>query len=453
MALKFGTDGVRGLANTELSPELVMGLGRAAAGVFGPASFLLARDTRRSGPLLQAALAAGLASAGCDVVDLGVLPTPGLAWAAAESARPAAMISASHNPFADNGIKFIDSAGIKIPPAAEARLEAELGVLMGPVRPDGGPHGEITPVVGADVGYFITDFEARDRYADHLVASLEGRRLHGTSVVLDCANGAAFALAPSVFERLGANVIVISSEPDGTNINHACGSTHPEALSRSVLSAGADLGLAFDGDADRVLAVDGHGQVVDGDHLLALFARDMSERGCLAGDAVVVTVMTNLGFHHAMDEAGIKVVQTGVGDRLVFGAITDGGFSLGGEQSGHIIFRDLATTGDGILTGLALVDLVRRSGTTLANLARGAMTRLPQELHNVVVPDPDRLDAASAVWEEVAAVEAELGGTGRVLLRRSGTERLVRVMVEAPTPERAQAAALRLARVVESELG
>lgn len=453
MALKFGTDGLRGVANTELSPELVMGLGRAAAGVFGPAPFLLARDTRRSGPLLQAALAAGLASAGCDVVDLGVLPTPGLAWAAAERGRPAAMISASHNPFADNGIKFIDPAGIKIPPATEARLEAGMAALVDAGLPDRGLRGEMTAAVGAEVGCFTTDFEARHRYADHLVASLEGRRLHGTSVVLDCANGAAFALAPDVFERLGASVTVISSEPDGTNINHACGSTHPESLGRSVISTGADLGLAFDGDADRVLAVDGQGQVVDGDHLLALFARDMSERGRLAGNTVVVTVMTNLGFHHAMDRAGIAVVQTGVGDRLVFGAITDGGFSLGGEQSGHIIFRDLATTGDGILTGLALMDLVRRSGATLADLARGAMTRLPQELHNVVVADPGGLEVAGAVWEEVAAVEAELGETGRVLLRRSGTERLVRVMVEAPTPERAQAAALRLVQVVEKELG
>jgi phosphoglucosamine mutase len=285
------------------------------------------------------------------------------------------------------------------------------------------------------------------------MASLEGRRLDGVRCVLDCASGAASRIAPSVLERLGAAVTVIAAAPDGTNINDGCGSTHPESLQRTVVEAGADVGLAFDGDADRMLAVDHTGGLVDGDHLMTMFAADLQARGLLAADTVVVTVMTNLGMLLALEARGIQVRQTNVGDRHVLEAIEQGGFVLGGEQSGHIIFRRLATTGDGILTGLQLLDLLRRRGRPLAAMAGEAMTRLPQELVNVAVPEPGRLASASAVWDEVAAVEAELGHDGRVLLRPSGTEPVVRVMVEARSADQARAAVDRLCSAVRHHLG
>lgn len=398
--------------------------------------------------MLQSALAAGLASEGVNVVDAGVIPTPGVAWLAATRELPAAMISASHNPYADNGVKLFAAGGTKLADRIERAVEAELARLVGEPTAKSG-----SPVVGSAVGRVDPDPAAVDQYGDHLVASLEGRRLDGIRCVVDCASGAASQVAPSVLERLGAVVSAIACDPDGTNINDACGSTHPQLLQREVVAAGADVGLAFDGDADRVLAVDHTGALVDGDHLMALFAADFQERGMLASDTVVVTVMTNLGMRLALEARGISVVQTSVGDRHVLAAIEEGGFVLGGEQSGHIIFRRLATTGDGILTGLQLLDLLRRRARPLADLAREAMTRLPQELVSIAVPDPGKLASASAVREEAAAVEAELGRTGRVLLRASGTEPVVRVMVEAQSADQARAAADRLCAVVRRELG
>jgi phosphoglucosamine mutase len=440
----FGTDGVRGVANVELTPELVTALGRASARVLGSPEFVVGRDTRQSGTMLQAALSAGMAAEGADVVDLGVLPTAGVAYCAERRGRPAAMVSASHNPFSDNGIKVFDSAGVKLAPDVEAQVEAELDRVLGGAV-GGGDSGR--------VGRLVHDQGAVEDYRGHLVAALDGRLLDGLSVVVDCANGASSAVAPGVLAALGATVHAICCDPDGTNINAACGSTEPGRLVETVTATGADLGLALDGDADRLVAVDHTGRVLDGDALLAMFALDLAARGELTGDAVVVTVMTNLGFRHAMARRGISVVETAVGDRQVLAALDDQGLALGGEQSGHIVFRHRATTGDGVLTGILLADTVARSGRPLAELAAGLVERVPQVLVNVPVVQPARLAAAAEVWDVVGQVEAELGDAGRVLLRPSGTEPLVRVMVEAPSAELAADVASRLCKVVEGSLG
>ena len=446
MGVRFGTDGIRGVANAELGAELVMALGRAAARALPAQCFLVGRDTRRSGPLLQAALSAGMASEGADVVDLGVLPTPGVAWLSARRGVPAAMVSASHNPFADNGVKLFAAGGLKLPDAAEAAIEEELDrVLAASGRAP-------RPPVGHGVGRLWAEPDAAQGYVDHLVGVLDGRDLSGLRVVVDCAQGAASAVAPEVLARLGADVRAIACDPDGTNINDGCGSTHPEMLAAEVVASGADLGLALDGDADRLIAVDHTGVPATGDELLALFATDLAGRGNLAGNTVVVTVMTNLGFRLAMAERGITVRETAVGDRYVLEALDGDGLTLGGEQSGHIVFRRLATTGDGVLTGILLADLVRRLGTPLAELARASMTRLPQVLVNVAVARPSEAVAAPAVQAELAAVEAGLGDRGRVVLRASGTEPLVRVMVEAEDESVARAATARLCAVVETAL-
>ncbi|HVC13499.1 MAG TPA: phosphoglucosamine mutase [Acidimicrobiales bacterium] len=437
----FGTDGVRGVANSELTAELAVALGRAAATVLGARAFVVGRDTRQSGTMLQAALSAGMASGGADVVDLGVLPTAGVAFVGERRGVPAAMVSASHNPYRDNGIKFFDAAGVKLTPDVEAQIEDELDLAPG----DRGMPARVG-TLGADPG-------AVGEYRRHLVESLEGRRLDGLHVVVDCANGAASQIAPEVLGSLGASVEALCTDPDGTNINDACGSTDPGRLADVVVQRGADLGLALDGDADRLVAVDHTGAVCDGDVLLAIFAIDLESRGLLAGDAVVVTVMTNLGFRLAMAERGISVHETPVGDRHVLAALDDAGLALGGEQSGHIVFRARASTGDGVLTGLLLADAVVRAGRPLAALADGLVERVPQVLLNVEVPDPGRLAAADGVWKAVAEVEAELGASGRVLLRASGTEPLVRVMVEARTQEAAAGAAGRLSEVVQAILG
>jgi len=446
VGVRFGTDGIRGVANAELGAELVMALGRAAARALPAQCFLVGRDTRRSGPLLQAALSAGMASEGADVVDLGVLPTPGVAWLSARRGVPAAMVSASHNPFADNGVKLFAAGGLKLPDAAEAAIEEELDrVLAASGRAP-------RPPVGHGVGRLWAEPDAAQGYVDHLVGVLDGRDLSGLRVVVDCAQGAASAVAPEVLARLGADVRAIACDPDGTNINDGCGSTHPEMLAAEVVASGADLGLALDGDADRLIAVDHTGVPATGDELLALFATDLAGRGKLAGNTVVVTVMTNLGFRLAMAERGITVRETAVGDRYVLEALDGDGLTLGGEQSGHIVFRRLATTGDGVLTGILLADLVRRLGTPLAELARASMTRLPQVLVNVAVARPSEAVAAPAVQAELAAVEAGLGDRGRVVLRASGTEPLVRVMVEAEDESVARAATARLCAVVETAL-
>jgi phosphoglucosamine mutase len=365
-----------------------------------------------------------------------------VALASATSGLPAAVISASHNPFPDNGIKLFAPGGLKLPDEVEDVLEARLTQVLG-----GGVTASSVPVAES-VGRLHSDPTAVDRYVAHLVGSLEGRRLDHLRVVLDCANGAAFLAAPRALADLGAEVGVIGDQPDGTNINDGCGSTFPGGLQQAVVASGADVGLALDGDADRVLAVDGQGGLVDGDHLLALCAQDLHSRGRLRGDTVVVTVMTNLGFRQAMAGQGITVQETTVGDRYVLEALERGGWSLGSEQSGHLIFRDLATTGDGTLTGLMLLDLLCRRGRPLAELAAQAMTRLPQVLRNVrvAVRDPD---VAARLGPLIKAAESKLDGRGRVLVRPSGTEPLVRVMVEAPTERQAEEIVVRLVAEVE----
>jgi phosphoglucosamine mutase len=463
--LRFGTDGVRGLANAELTPEYVLALGRAAGRVLvGPASqdgaaegtrggagpyrrFIVGRDTRLSSSLLQAALSAGLAGEGIDVVDAGVIATPAVAFLSAEEKAPAAVISASHNPFWDNGVKFFSAGGTKLTAETEEALEGELAALFAqPERP--------WAPTRAAIGQIASDAAALGRYERYVVSCLEGRHLGGLRVALDCANGAAFQSAPAVFEAAGAQLVaVLATEPDGTNINDNCGSTDPRRLAEAVVREKADLGLAFDGDADRVIAVDAGGKIIDGDRLVALFARDLSERKQLAGETVVVTVMTNLGFHQAMATAGVKVHTVSVGDRYVLEALDAHNWSLGGEQSGHIIFRSLATTGDGVLSGLLLADLLARRGARLGELAASVLQRCPQVLRNVAVADRDGLVGAHAVWEEVRQLEEALGNRGRVLLRPSGTEPLVRVMVEAPTEGEAEAAVDRIVGALVATLG
>jgi len=434
MTLRFGTDGVRGVANTELTPELALGLGRAAARVLGAERVVIGRDTRRSGPMLEAALAAGLASEGADVVLVGVVPTPGVAWIAAHRGWAGAVISASHNPYADNGIKLFGLGGRKLADDVEEAVERAWHRAVGPdaERPS-----------GASVGTIEVDASLVDRYEDALVDTVPGR-LDGLRVVLDCAHGAASRIGPEVFRRLGASVHVLHDRPDGSNINTDAGALHPAVLAEAVVAHGADAGLAFDGDADRVIAVDATGEVVDGDHLIALCALDRRARGLLVADTVVVTVMANLGFRRAMAEHGIGVVETPVGDRYVLEALDAGGFSLGGEQSGHIIFRDLAGTGDGVLSGLQVLDVVRRCGRSLADLAAAAMTRLPQVLVNVRVARRDPA-VATTLAGEIAAAARRLGDDGRVLVRPSGTEPLIRVMVEATDPVLARSVAEELA--------
>ena len=444
MTLKFGTDGVRGAAS-ELTTELVTALGAAAARVLGgsgsPGSggpFLVGRDTRESGPRIRDDLAAGLGN----IVDLGVLPTPAVAYESAAQGLPAAMISASHNPYQDNGIKFFLAGGRKLSDEIEQQLEQQLEDALGDyaARPAGDGEWGSAATAGAATAPTAA-------YEAHVIESIEGRRLDGLHVVIDCANGAASDVAPRVLGALGARVDVIHNAPDGVNINEGCGSTHPGDLQAAVVAAGAHAGLAFDGDADRVLAVDGDGRLVDGDQLMALCALDLRSRGKLRDDTLVVTVMSNLGLRLAMADEGIAVHETQVGDRYVLEALDEHGWSLGGEQSGHVIFHDLAGTGDGLLTGVQVLDVMCRTGRALADLA-GVMTRLPQVLVNVRVASRDGLADAAEVWDAVAAVEQRLGRTGRVLLRPSGTEPVVRVMVEAPDEATAHAAADELASVV-----
>ncbi|HUQ63797.1 MAG TPA: phosphoglucosamine mutase [Acidimicrobiales bacterium] len=444
MTLRFGTDGLRGVANSDLTPELVMLLGRAAARVLGSTRYLVGRDTRISGPMLQAALTAGLTAEGADVGDLGMLPTPGVAWVSVAEDVPAAMISASHNPYPDNGIKFFAAGGRKLSDDVEAALEDELDRLVAGTE-------KRVALTGDAVGT-VRLVEGRAHYAQALVGLLGSDALTGLSLVIDCANGAASTVAAPVLRALGADVSVINDAPDGININSGCGSNHPEGLAKAVVAAGADAGLAFDGDADRVVAVDHSGAVVDGDQILAVCALDRRERGELAGDTVVVTVMANLGLRQAFKSHGINVVETKVGDRYVLEQLEAGGWTLGGEQSGHVIFRDLATTGDGILTGLQVLDVMARTGKPLAELA-SVMSRLPQVLRGVVVNGARSLDDAAEVWDEVRRAEERLGDDGRVLVRASGTEPIVRVMVEARTLEDAEATCETLCQAVRAAVG
>lgn len=445
MARLFGTDGVRGLANQEVSARLALQLGDAAARVLtgedkeGRARAVIARDTRRSGAMLAQAVAAGLASAGVDVEHVDVLPTPGLAYlTASQDIDLGVMISASHNPMPDNGIKFFARGGYKLDDSIEDRVEALLG------------HEWDRPV-GEGVGSITNGTEIADAaYIEHLVNSINVS-LEGLRIVVDCANGATSEVAPEALRRAGADVVVINASPDGLNINDQCGSTHPEQLQAAVVASGADFGMAFDGDADRCLAVDAEGKMVDGDQIMGLLAVAMKQRGELTKDTLVVTVMSNLGLLLAMKEAGIATVQTSVGDRYVLEAMREGGYVLGGEQSGHVINLNHATTGDGTLTALLVAAEVKRSGATLAQLA-SVVTRLPQTLVNVANVDKTRVASDAAVAAAVREAEERLGDSGRVLLRSSGTEPLVRVMVEAATQLEADEVAQQLAEVVREHL-
>jgi len=442
MTLRFGTDGVRGVANSELTAEFVTALGRAAGRVLGiDRPFVVGRDTRRSGPMLEAALVAGLCAEGADVVLTGVLPTPGVAQLARELAASAAVISASHNAYQDNGVKLFAPGGRKIPESLEARVEHEVRVLSEAMPPPGAE--------GRGVGIASEHRGALDEYVAHLVDSLEGRRLDGIRVVLDCGNGAAFRSAPAALRALGAEVEVLHVAPDGTNINDGCGSTHPERLCEAVLGSGARVGLAFDGDADRVVAVDERGEIVDGDQMLAIAAIDLHDRGLLHGSAVVATIMSNLGLERALDTYGIELVRAPVGDRNVLDELERRDLVLGGEQSGHVINTLHATTGDGTLTGILLIDTMTRRKRSLSELA-AVMVRAPQLVRNVPMADPHSLNADHAFWDRVREVADELGDGGRVLVRPSGTEPVVRVMVESIDADAAHEAADRLAKLVEN---
>jgi phosphoglucosamine mutase len=441
VTLRFGTDGVRGVANLDLTPELVIALGRASARVLGVDRFVVGRDTRISGPAVEAALTAGFTAEGVTVETLGVVPTPAVAWAAAHEGAAGAMISASHNRYPDNGIKLFTAKGRKLDDDVEAALEATLDALVqGHHEQDSSPTGDAIGTVTAAPEHLLA-------YAESVEHAISGRDLSGLRLVVDCANGSATTVAPHVLRRLGAEVTVLHAEPNGTNINEGCGSTHPADLQREVKRRGADAGVAFDGDADRLLAVDHDGELVDGDQLIAICAVDLHERGQLRNDTVVVTVMSNLGFRIAMTEHDIAVIETPVGDRFVLDALASGRHSLGGEQSGHIIFPELATTGDGLLTAVLLLDAMKRSGRSLADLAT-VMQRLPQVLRNVRVTSTSAPDLDDRIAPDIASAQEALGEKGRVLVRRSGTEPLVRVMVEAPTAEEAETVAERLAEAV-----
>jgi phosphoglucosamine mutase len=446
MARLFGTDGVRGLANGHLTAELALDLSVSAAHVLAERGTfeghrplaVVGRDTRISGQFLEAAVVAGLASAGVDVLLLGELPTPGVAWLTGSlGADLGVVLSASHNAMPDNGIKFLARGGVKLDDAIEVAIEQRMREPWD--RPTGGDVGRVRPHPTAVM-----------EYAAHLVSTVDNR-LDGLKVVLDCAHGAAWEVGPQALRDAGAEVVAICAEPDGLNINDGCGSTHLDVVQKAVVEHGADIGFALDGDADRCLAVDASGQVVDGDQILAILALAMREAGELHADTVVATVMSNLGFVHAMKGAGLGVRQTKVGDRYVLEAMKLSGFTLGGEQSGHVIMSRYATTGDGILTALHVLDRMVSTGKPVAELAE-VMTRLPQVLVNIPDVDKARTDEDFVLAAAVAEAEAELGDSGRVLLRPSGTEPLVRVMVEASTAEQARSIADRLADVVRRQL-
>jgi phosphoglucosamine mutase len=446
MGKLFGTDGVRGLANRDVTAPLALSLAAAAAQVLGqagPASgrrpfAVVGRDPRASGEFLEAAVVAGLASSGVDVRRVGVLPTPAVAYlTGAMAADFGVMLSASHNPMPDNGIKFFARGGLKLEDEAEDAIEAAMettGMLP----------------IGSQVGRVIDEVDPVSRYVAHLTSTVD-HSLSGLRIVLDCAEGAASTAAPQAFIQAGAQVVTIHDTPDGLNINRDCGSTHLDSLRRAVLAERADAGFAFDGDADRCLAVDARGEVVDGDQLLAILALAMRETGTLAFDTVVSTVMSNLGFVIAMREAGVEVIQAKVGDRYVLEEMRSRDFTLGGEQSGHIIMSDYATTGDGILTALHVAARMASTEGSLAELA-AVMDRLPQVLVNVADVDRARSDTDQVVQRAVHEAERRLGDRGRVLLRPSGTEPLVRVMVEASTADEAAEIAHQLADVVKAEL-
>ena len=446
MAL-FGTDGIRGLANSELTAEIALDVSVAAAHILVESSSnkdhqptaIVGQDSRASGEFLEAAVVAGLTSAGVNVYRVGVLPTPAIAHLVAESrADLGVMISASHNPMPDNGIKLFARGGGKLDDVIEARIEARMGEDW--KRP-----------TGRGVGRALNDDNASERYLTHVLASVE-TPLKGLKIVVDCANGASSVVAPEAYRRAGAEVIAIFNQPDGWNINEDCGSTHLQHLRAAVIKEGADVGIAHDGDADRCLAIDAAGNEIDGDHILTILAQGFKARGKLKGNTVVATVMSNLGFMHAMRESGIDVVTTQVGDRYVLENMIANDYSLGGEQSGHVIMRELANTGDGVLTALQLLQEIVRTGKTLQELAAN-MVRFPQVLINVKDVKKERLNESVAISSAVDAANLRLGDSGRVVLRASGTESLVRVMVEAASDNLAEEIARSLADIVKAELG
>ena len=445
MAL-FGTDGIRGLANRELTAELALDVAVAAAHILVESlgstktrpRAIVGQDSRASGEFLEAAVVAGLTSAGVDVYRVGVIPTPAVAFLVAESgADLGVMISASHNPMPDNGIKIFARGGGKLDDLLELAIENRLGEPW--ERP-----------TGKDVGRAINDDMATERYLNHLLSTVD-TQLDGLKVVVDCANGASSYVAPEALRRAGAEVIAISDYPNGWNINENCGSTHMESLREKVIEASADIGIAHDGDADRCLAIDAHGNIIDGDHIMTILAIGLKQRGLLRSNCVVGTVMSNLGFMKAMKAAEIEVITTPVGDRYVLERLIDSDCTLGGEQSGHVILKHFANTGDGILTALALLQELKRSAKSANELA-SAMTKFPQVLLNVRNVAKERLAGSTVIQDAVRSAEAELGDSGRVLLRPSGTEPLIRVMVEASSDSVASAIATSLAEIVQQEL-
>jgi phosphoglucosamine mutase len=444
MGRLFGTDGLRGLANGDLTPELALAVSVAVAHVLAEGNagarpmMVVGRDPRASGEMLEAAVCAGAAAVGTDVLRVGMLPTPALAHLTAlTSADFGIMVSASHNPMPDNGIKVFARGGHKLPDDVEAEIEAAIAENAS---------RDWTRPVGAGLGRVRDYPDGAARYVDHVVATVH-QRLEGLRVVVDCANGAASFVAPEIYRRAGAEVIAIAAEPDGLNINHGVGATHIETVRQAVLDAGADIGLAHDGDADRCLAVAADGSIVDGDQIMAILALSMKESGDLVQDTLVATVMSNLGLHLAMREHGISVLTTAVGDRYVLEELRERNLALGGEQSGHLVMPGYATTGDGPLTGLHLLARMASTGQSLKDLA-AVMSRLPQVLINVKVRDKAAVASSAAVADAVILAEKELSGDGRVLLRPSGTEKLVRVMVEARTSEQADRLARHIADVV-----
>jgi len=444
MGRLFGTDGVRGIANRELSAELACRLGRAAVtalaetGVSRP-HIAVGRDTRASGEFLEAALTSGICSAGGDAVLLGVCTTPSVAFLTTDlGAEAGAVISASHNPSEYNGIKFFGASGYKLADEVEKEIEDI-------VTEDSGPRP-----AGRGVGRILRVDDANERYVRHLQATAEGS-LDWMRVVVDCAHGAASRVAPDILRRLGASVLPINDRPDGWNINEGVGATVPEVVALAVVDADAEVGVAHDGDADRAMFADHLGNVIDGDQVLAACALAMKESGQLPRDTVVTTVMANLGFRKCMEEAGIRVIETKVGDRYVLEAMLQNGAELGGEQSGHLIFLRHATTGDGLLTAVQFLTLARRSGATVAELA-GSMQKFPQVLMNIPVEDAVRLASADSVWEAVRQTEEVLGDQGRVLVRASGTEPVIRVMVEAATEDEARKHAEALSGAIRTAL-
>lgn len=445
MGKYFGTDGVRGVANEELTPELAFKIGRCGGYVLTKKAkspkVVIGRDTRISGSMLEAALTAGLLSIGADVVRLGVISTPGVAYLTRTlGADAGVMISASHNPVQDNGIKFFAGDGYKLSDETELEIESLMDAAV----------DELPRPVGGDLGGATELSDAKWQYSDFLKTTIDSK-FDGFKVVLDCAHGAAYEIAPRLFRELGAEVIAIGAEPNGRNINDNCGSTHPEVLQAAVVQHGADLGLSFDGDADRLIAVDDKGEEVDGDYILSILGNAMHQAGKLNHGTIVTTVMSNIGFFKGIGEAGLKAKQTAVGDRYVMEEMRKGGYNLGGEQSGHVIYLDYNTTGDGILTALQLMDTVVKSGRKLSDL-KTIMRKYPQVLVNVRVADKSKLKGNVAVEEAIRRVETELADNGRVLVRPSGTESLVRVMAEGPEKEQVEAYVNDIVEVVKREL-